>query len=121
MQQTPCPLWPCVVLFVLVLGMSSGYSQQPSAMDEEHTKWIGEVMRSIETIKPGMSRGNLKKVFVEEGGLSTRAQRKYVYKTCPYIKVDVTFAPADNDKLTEKPEDKIVSISHAYLEYPVMD
>jgi hypothetical protein len=121
MQKLSCPLWLFIALFVLVLGMSFGYSQQPSAIDEEHTKWIGEVMRSIETIKPGMTRGDLKNVFVEEGGLSTRAQRKYVYKTCPYIKVDVTFAPADDDKLTEKPEDKIVSISHAYLEYPVMD
>jgi hypothetical protein len=61
-QKTSRPLWLYISLFVLVLGMTLGYSQQPSAIDHEHTKWIGEVMRSIETIKPGMSRGDLSKV-----------------------------------------------------------
>ncbi len=94
---------------------------QSSVIDQEHTKWIDKVMRTIQTIKPGMVRGDLKKMFAEEGGLSARRQRKYVYKTCPYIKVDVEFAPSDNDMSTEKPEDKIVSISRPYLEYSIMD
>jgi hypothetical protein len=94
-------------------------------IDQEHTKWIDSVMRSIATIKPGMTRRDLFSVFTEEGGLSTRAQRRYVYKHCPYIKVDVEFSHADidasPDATTENPDDKIVKISRPYLEYSIMD
>jgi hypothetical protein len=68
-----------------------------------------------------MTRGDLTKTFGDAGGLSIRSQRKYVFKGCPYIKVDVVFTSSDNDQLTEKPEDRIVSISRAYLEYTISD
>jgi hypothetical protein len=79
-----------------------------------------EVGRSISTIKPGMTRRDLFTVFTEEGGISTRRQKSYVYKRCPYIKVEVEFSPADTDAnpdaTTENPEDRIVKISRPYLE-----
>ncbi|HEV2697077.1 MAG TPA: hypothetical protein VGU90_03725 [Terriglobales bacterium] len=103
-----------------LLLLTTGNGQQ-SASDEEHRLWIGEVMQRISTIQPGMTRGDLGSVFVEEGGISTRTQRKYVYKSCPYIKVDITFAPADKDQWTERPEDKIISISRPYLEGVIVD
>jgi hypothetical protein len=92
--------------------------------DEEHTKWIDSVMGSILTIKPGMTRKDLFKVFKEEGGVFSRTRRKYVYKECPYIKVDVEFTPVgneDNPLTEEMPEDKITSISRPYLEYGITD
>jgi hypothetical protein len=106
---------------LLISGTTVSHSQQPSSIDEEHTKWIASVMRAIDDIKPGMTRDEIKKVLHEEGGLSTRTHRTYVYKHCPFIKVDVVFAPADADQGTEKPEDKVVSLSRPYLEYGVMD
>ena len=65
-----------------------------------------------------MSRADLLKVFTEEGGLSTRTWRRYVYRECLYIKVDVEFEPAGNteDKLPERPTDKITKISKPFLE-----
>jgi hypothetical protein len=73
-----------------------------------------------------MTRKDLFSVFSEEGGLSTRTQRRYVYKHCPYVKVDVEFSAVNDvdenqDGLTEKPEDRIVKISRPYLEYSIMD
>jgi hypothetical protein len=106
---------------LLVSGASFSRSQQPSAIDHEHTKWIDGVMREIQTVKPGMSRSALAKVFTEEGGISTRTRRIYVYGHCPYIKVDVEFAPSDEALVPEKPEDKIVSISRPYLQYTISD
>jgi hypothetical protein len=80
-------------------------------------------MRSILTVKPGATRRDLLKVFTDEGGLSTRTHRKYVHKQCPYIKVDVQFAPAgdEGNGFTEMPEDKIITISRPYLEYSIAD
>jgi hypothetical protein len=117
-------------LFLLLLATAIAPAQksveptQPSsAIDWEHIKWIDSVMRSILTIKPGATRKDLLKVFKEEGGLSTRTQRTYVYKRCPYIKVDVRFAPvgAEDNGLTEMPEDKVITISRPYLGYSVAD
>ncbi len=110
-----------VVACLLISGTTVAHSQQPSSTDEEHEKWIASVLGQIETIKPGMTRGDLAKIFGEEGGLSIRSQRKCVFKGCPYIKVDVVFTPSDNDQTTEKPEDRIVSISRPFLEYTIAD
>jgi hypothetical protein len=45
----------------------------------------------MKSIKPGMTRADLQKVFTTEGGISMRVQRTYVYRNCPYCKVDVEF------------------------------
>ena len=91
--------------------------------NQERTKWIAKALRQIETIKPGMKRQDLLKVFTNEGGLSTRFQRTYVYSECPYIKVNVRFKAATNESngMEEDAEDIIESISRPYLEWSVMD
>jgi hypothetical protein len=123
----------CTILVVLVTVIAGAPAQKVvidapghSEVDQEHTKWIDHVMRSISTVKPGMTRKDLSRVFTEEGGLSTRTQKRYVYKHCPYIKIDVEFSPAtdsdvNQDAVAESPEDKIVKVSRPYLEYSIMD
>jgi len=83
---------------------------------EAFIKSIESVMGVIDAIRPGMTRGDLFKVFTEEGGLSWRTRQTYVYKLCPYIKVDFDFEPA-----TDKIEDKIVRLSRPYLQYSMSD
>jgi len=89
--------------------------------DSEHAEWLAKAMREMGTIKPGMTRADLLKVFEEEGGLSTRTQRRYVYRGSVHIKVDATFEPIGDDKRGEKPEDKITKISKPFLEWSIMD
>jgi hypothetical protein len=101
-------------------------SPAQAQVDEEHTKWVDHVMRSIATIKPGMTRQDLLQVFAEEGGLSTRTRRTYVYKHCPHIKVEVDFSPVEDlsrnhAPTAENPADRIVKISRPFLEYSIMD
>ncbi|HEX4538499.1 MAG TPA: hypothetical protein VH140_16230 [Candidatus Acidoferrum sp.] len=91
--------------------------------DSAHTEWVASVLRWTCDIKPGMTRRNLLRVYAAEGGLSTRTQRTYVLKGCPYIKVDVKFLPVGDvqDGLTQQPNDKIREISKPYLDYSIMD
>ncbi len=93
------------------------------AYSRERTKWVAKVLRQIATIRPGMTRRELLKVFNTEGGLSTRFQQTYVYSECPYIKVDVRFKARNNerDSLHEEPDDIIESISQPYLAWSVTD
>jgi hypothetical protein len=113
-------IWPVLVLLVAPASLISGQQAGP---DREHTMWIASVMDSIHTIKPGMTRQDLLKVFNTESGLSSRVHRIYVYKGCPYIKVTVDFQPVEHpeDRSTEMPTDKIVEISTPFLEYSVVD
>jgi hypothetical protein len=118
---------PILLLLVATAIVSSAQrsipGRQSSEMDVEHTKWIDGVMRSILTIKPGATRKDLLTIFTEGGGISSRTHRKYVYKQCPYIKVDVEFAPIgkQDQPFIEMPEDKVITISRPYLEYGIFD
>jgi len=83
----------------------------------------------METIKSGMTRFDLLKVFRTEGGLSTGLQRTFVSRDCPYFKVDVEFkavARRDSDNagfvtLLEDNRDIIVKISKPYLQFTIGD
>ena len=91
---------------------------------QNHSDWIAESLKEIETIKVGMTRDDLMKVFRREGGLSTRTWRQYVYRQCPYIKVAVEFEPVgekESPEFTEGSKDKIVKISRPFLEWSVLD
>jgi hypothetical protein len=90
---------------------------------DEHTEWIAKSLKEIESVKVGMTRVDLLRVFKEEGGISTRTWRRYVYRDCPYIKVDVEFEPVGEpeNKVSQSPRDKIIKISQPFLEWSIMD
>jgi hypothetical protein len=97
-----------------------------SAVTETQTKLgvhIENVLKECRTIKPGMTRAELSKVFTTEGGLSTPKHRTYVYRDCPYVKVDVGFTPSSEKQGTveQKPSDIIANISKPYLDWTVSD
>ena len=94
-----------------------------------HLAWIAEVLKRMQTIKPGMTRKTLLRVFTTEGGLSTGLQRTFVSRDCPYFKIDVEFQavgrPNRNEDggvtLVEGNEDIILKASTPYLQFSVMD
>jgi len=95
----------------------------PQSKADEHTEWIAKSLKEIEGVKAGMTRLELMKVFAEEGGISTRTSRRYVYRDCPYIKVDVEFEPVGEpeNKVSQSPRDKIMKISKPFLEWSISD
>jgi hypothetical protein len=94
----------------------------PTPYGSEQARWIRENLPELQSIKTGMTRGQLLKVFMEEGGISTRSWRRYAYRKCGYVKVDVKFAPVgDPDPYRENPDDRITEISKPYLEFEIRD
>ncbi len=91
--------------------------------DVKQTELVALWLKEIQTIKVGMTRKQLLEAFTTEGGLSSRTWRTYVYRRCPYIKLDVEFKPVSNesDQLGQRPEDVITKISRPYLQWPIMD
>jgi hypothetical protein len=87
--------------------------------DSEQARWIREHLPELESIKVGMTRKDLLKVFMEEGGISTRTWERYVYRKCIHVKVDVQFAPVGEPTgfFRVNPDDRITSISKPYLQH----
>ncbi len=87
------------------------------------TKQISEILTECQKIKPGMTRAELLKVFTTEGGLATATRRTFIYRGCPYIKVDVDFTLSDSKQnaLEERPTDTINKISKPYLDWSIGD
>lgn len=96
----------------------------PNAMPygSEQARWIRENLPELQSIQVGMTRLQLLKVFMEEGGISTRTSRHYVYRKCGNVKVDVEFTPVGKaDSRGEGPEDQITKISKPYLAFSIGD
>lgn len=112
-----------LTVFASLCLWAYGNSAQQQSGVCEHAAWIGKSLDRIQAIQIGATREDLLKVFTTEGGLSTRMQRTFVYRDCPYIKVDVEFEPVGDkqDKLKEYPDDKIIKISRPYLAQAVLD
>jgi hypothetical protein len=113
-----------VLLFAGFLALT-GASVRPSAQstdDKAHQQWLEDRYKEAKSIQPGMTRADLLKLFIEDGGLQMVPARSYVLKSCYVIKIQVTFdgpsglayKPGSDDQL------KIVEVSKPYLEHMFM-
>ena len=108
-----------LVLSGILLGCSSAKNSFESTGPVSNeagnnlTKQISNILAECQKIKPGIARAELLKVFTTEGGISTAAHRTFVYRGCPYIKVDVDFTLSDSKQnaVDEQPADTINKIS----------
>ncbi len=108
-----------VIIFFSFLGCKQTILSKKEKELENHRKWLTSVMMEIQTIKVGMTREQLLKVFITEGGLSTYTWRTYVHRDCRYIKVNVNFNTINKNK--ESPKDIITKISKPYLQWSISD
>ena len=109
-----------LLMSIIIISARTGQTETETIT---HSEWVQRSLTAIETIKVGMTRQDLLKLFTVEGGISTRTSRTYVFRECPYIKVNVRFEPvgAPQDKLKGHDQDRIISISKPYLERSVID
>jgi hypothetical protein len=73
----------------------------------------------METIKPGMTRADLFKVFAGEGGIYSSTRGHYVFRDCQFFKVDVVFTLTTPP--VESPSDTIKTISTPYIQRIAID
>ena len=93
-------------------ALKSGSTQQ----QEEHQEWVRHSFEEMQTVKPGMTRGDLEKVFVGEGGFHQSDSQTYLYRGCQHFKVTVGFQLAGSAlEYPSNPKDKIVSITQPYV------
>lgn len=106
------------------LGIKDLAGVYSSPVVETQTKLgldIAAALKECQTVKAGTTRAELSQVFTTEGGLSTATHRTYVYRDCPYIKVDVDFAASAPKQDGERPTDVVTRLSKPYLQWSIAD
>ena len=122
-----------VLLSIIAIGAWNSVGLIRSARQvpcyQDHQAWVTHILRKMETIKTGMTREELLKVFTTEGGLSTGLHRTFISRDCSYFKVDVDFDAVgrpnrDEDgrvTLVEDTRDIIVKVSRPYVQGAIVD
>ena len=113
-------MWSC---------LAHSVGAEPARFDQEAERWVGAALLEIETVKVGMTRGQLLALFDTEGGVFSGLRRTYVYRRCPTIKVDVEFEAVGRPSrdaegrvtMVESDQDLIMKMSRPYLAPAVID
>jgi hypothetical protein len=122
-----------VLLVSAAIGGATALEASPTGdqglCPQSHVDWVAEVLKRMQTIKPGITRKALLTLFGAEGGLSTGLHRTFVSRDCPYFKVDVEFQAVgrpDRNRngrvtLAEGGQDIILKISRPFLQFSITD
>lgn len=113
---------PWIAGVAIVIGVVT-YPQAQDTSDHSHQQWLEARYQEATTIKSGMTRADLLKLFTQDGGLQSIPAGTYVLKSCQLIKIAVKFdtkygveyQPRADDKL------KIIEVSRPYLEHMAID
>jgi hypothetical protein len=102
-------------LLVVIGAGSSPVAQSPDV--KAHRQWLEDRYKEATSIRPGMTRADLMKLFMEDGGLQEIPARRYVLKSCNLIQIQVKFAGPSGQAYKPVPDDrlKIVEVSGPYL------
>ena len=105
---------------VLVVGARAYQAQVTD--DQAHQRWLEERYKEAISIKPGMSRADLIKLFDEDGGGQMIAATRYVLKSCRLIQIEVKFDAYGADFRAIPAKDlKITDISRPFLQPMALD
>jgi hypothetical protein len=123
MQRSSLLLVIGLVALATVVSALASTSQKKGC---DHSKWLAESLMEIETIKVGMTRRDLMKLFGSQGGLSMRTQETFVYHKSSYIQVTVKFEAVGHPGVVAPEEadigdDRIVEISGPFIAWQVLD
>ena len=81
-----------IVTLVFLIFATSGFgTPAPTQTNRAHDKWLQERYFEALSIKEGMTRAELLKVFRMDGGLQLFLPGRYVLRRSNFIKVDVEF------------------------------
>lgn len=107
----------CGLLAFTWAKSQEGVPGEPSA--------CGMVQRALadsQRIKVGMTRTQLEKYFVADGGVQFPNNWRYVYPKCEYLKLEVEFtAGPTRGQALSSPDDTVTRVSKLFVDYPVKD
>jgi hypothetical protein len=92
---------------------------QHMCQPKDYSHWLQMSLIEIQTVKVGMTRGDLLKLFTPDSGFGTGG--RFRYQKSWMIAIDVTFATNNGDPEKAQSTDVITSISKPYLDFAAYD
>lgn len=116
--------WVSGAVIFATAFMASGPARQASEYNP-CCSVVQQALQAVNGIQRGMKRRDLEKEFRLDGGpiFNSVAYQIYVYRPCPYIKVEVGFERVDDkgNWAMGGPNDVVKYVAHPFIDYPVMD
>jgi len=93
--------------------------------DKDRIQWVEGRLKDFESIKAGMTRGQVEAKLTMDGGLQGVSPVRFAHPACGYFKVNVEFehkldAAPQRPAIADKP-DKVTKCSKPYIERPFFD
>ena len=118
-----------LLLACLASAIGAGALRSGVTTEDDQRRWLAERYAEAVSVRPGMSRRDLRRLFRPDGGLQTIPSSRYVLKSCALIKVEVKFAlPEGAGRVDFRDENeaadaalKITEVSRPYLEPEATD
>jgi hypothetical protein len=122
-RTVKCLIFALVLSALALLSSAKQSGGQQSNPQDQAENLIKEAISIAGNLKEGSIRSEVERDFVLDGGIQSRGASRYMFKKCRFIKIDVTFSKDENSGtwIDGSPNDKVISVSKPYLEYPVMD
>ena len=96
-------------------------SRAPTTQDANACSVVQQALVASREIKAGATRADVERHFVRDGGVQFRQTTRYVYRQCPYLRLDVDFDVTRGAAASFSPEDKVVKVSKLYVDYSTKD
>ena len=114
------------ILLLISCGKDIKLKENQDMFLKQQNKLIEKCIMDFEYIKIGMTRNEIEKRFLLDGGLQSIASPiRFTHPNCPYFKINIEFAftknPDDQNRAISKKEDKVIKVSKPYIERPFTD
>jgi hypothetical protein len=102
------------------LALLRAEAQAPRISRDTHDIWVEKCLKDFESIKVGMTRGQIETKLSKDGGFQSLSPVRFTHPDCGYFKVNVEFDfkrnAADQNRGIESKDDKATSVSKPYIE-----
>ena len=85
--------------------VATGFTQSSKSPNLVHDQWLEQRYAEAVSIKEGMTRTDLLKLFRVDGGLQSFVPTRYVLRTSNFVKVEVEFELPAGSRTRIIPED----------------
>jgi hypothetical protein len=115
-----------ILVAAVLLSVCVGQGENEQAkLKQERTAWVAKCLTDFQSIKVGMTRGEVEKKLRIDGGLQSFSRVRYIHFECEYFKIDIEFDvkrdEKDQGRAMVSPEDKVTKVSRPYIDFPVAD
>ena len=112
-----------VAVAVCLTTAMSWASQQKAAQTQPRSPCavVAKALSVTDNIKPGLTRREVEKYFVLDGGMQFAEKTRYVYRNCDYLQLEIEFSLKPYGKDLRSPNDVVTATSKLFVAYPAKD